>query len=76
MVRIGKSRLEGPRLVLTSYQLNGDAILQSVSSWSQLTSSVALPFYRAGVPEQAVGGIPLGFGIVVQDKPTEFPCTS
>ena len=25
-------------------------------------------FYRLGVPEQALGGIPLGFGIVVEDR--------
>ena len=25
-------------------------------------------FHRLGVPEQALGGIPLGFGIVVEDK--------
>ena len=31
-------------------------------------------FYRLGVPEQALGGIPLGFGIVVEDKPSELLC--
>ena len=30
--------------------------------------------YRLGVPEQALGGIPLGFGIVVEDKPSDLPC--
>ena len=29
-------------------------------------------FYRLGVPEQALGGIPLSFGIVVEDKPSEL----
>ena len=29
---------------------------------------MALPFYRLGVPEQALGGSPLGFGIVVGSK--------
>ena len=29
-------------------------------------------FYRLGVPEQALGGIPLGFGIVAEDKPSEL----
>ena len=29
-------------------------------------------FYRLGVPEQALGGIPLGFGIIVEDKPSEL----
>ena len=34
--------------------------------------------YRLGVPEQALGGIPLGFGIIVEDKlgqcsPQEVP---
>ena len=36
---------------------------------------MALPFvnfYRLGVPEQALGGIHLGFWIVVEDKPFEF----
>ena len=27
-----------------------------------------------GVPEQALGGIPLGFEIVVEDKPFELSC--
>ena len=34
---------------------------------------MALPsaiFIRLEVPEQALGGIPLGFGIVVEDKPS------
>ena len=26
------------------------------------------------MPEQALGGIPLGFGIVVEDKPSELSC--
>ena len=26
-------------------------------------------------PEQALGGIPLGFGIVVEDKPSELSCS-
>ena len=34
----------------------------------------AIFFYRPGVPEQALGGIPLDFGIVVEDKPTELSC--
>ena len=29
-------------------------------------------FYRLGVPEQALVGIPLGFGIIVEDKPYEL----
>ena len=33
-------------------------------------------FYRLGVPEQALGGIPLGFGIVVEDKPSELSRTA
>ena len=39
---------------------------------------MALPFaffYRLGVPEEALGGILLGFGIVVEDKPSELSCT-
>ena len=31
-------------------------------------------FYRLGVPEQALGGISLGFGIVVEDKLFELSC--
>ena len=31
-------------------------------------------FYRLGVPEQALGGIPLGLGIVVEGKPSELSC--
>ena len=37
--------------------------------FSRLGTLVALycNFYRLGVPEQALGGIPLGFEIVVED---------
>ena len=35
------------------------------SCWITLHSVM---FHRLGVPEQALGGIPLGFGIVVKDK--------
>ena len=31
-------------------------------------------FYRLEVSEQALGGIPLGFGIVVEGKPSELSC--
>ena len=31
-------------------------------------------FVGWGVPEQAMSGIPLGFGIVVEDKPSELSC--
>ena len=27
-----------------------------------------------GLPEQAVGGFPLGLGLVVKDRPTELSC--
>ena len=30
---------------------------------------------RSGVPEQALGGIPLGFWIVMEDKPSELSCS-
>ena len=36
---------------------------------------MALPFaifYRLEVSEQALSGIPLDFGIVVEDKPSDF----
>ena len=39
-----------------------------------LSASVFCNFYRLGVPEQALGGIPLSFGIVVEDKHSEFSC--
>ena len=28
-----------------------------------------------GLPEQAVGGFPLGLGLVIEDRPTEFSWT-
>ena len=31
---------------------------------------------KLGLPEQAVGWFPLRFGLVVEDKPTEFSCTA
>ena len=40
--------------------------------FSRLDTSVGLPFVGLGVPEQALGGIPLGFGIIVEDKPSEL----
>ena len=30
---------------------------------------------RLGVPKQAVGGIPLDFGIVMEDRPSELSCS-
>ena len=38
-------------------------------------SAFCTRFVRLEVPEQALGGIPLGFGLVVEDKPTDFSCT-
>ena len=42
-----------------------------------LGGSAFCNFYGLGVPEQALCGIPLGFGIIVEDKPSElsFTCT-
>ena len=37
--------------------------------------AIGTPVYRLGVPEQALGGIPLSFGIAVEDKPSELSCT-
>ena len=34
----------------------------------------AIFIYRLGVPEQALSRIPLGFGIVVEDKISELLC--
>ena len=49
-------------------------ISEETYEFSRLGTSVALPFdfSRLGVSEQALGGIPLGFGIVVEDKPSEL----
>ena len=46
-----------PSLVLKARHLGGSAFCN---------------FYRLGVPEQALGGIPLSFGIVVEDKPSKL----
>ena len=37
-------------------------------------SAFCTRFFRLEVPEQALGGIPLGLGLVVEDKPTDFSC--
>ena len=45
--------------------------MQYMYMFTGLGTSVALPFcnfHRLGVPEQALGGIPLGFGIVMEKK--------
>ena len=49
-----------PSLVLKARHLGGSAFCN---------------FYRLEVSEQALGGIPLGFGIVVEDKPSELSCS-
>ena len=38
---------------------------------------MARPFAKDiyNVPEQALGGCPLGLGLVVEDRPLEFSCT-
>ena len=36
-----------------------------------LSGSAFCNFRRLGMPEQGLGGIPLGFGIVLEDKPSE-----
>ena len=48
-----------PSLVLKARHLGGSAFCN---------------FYRLGVSEQALGGIPLGSGIVVEAKPSELSC--
>ena len=40
-----------------------------------LSGSAFCNFHRLGVPEQALGGIPLGFGIVVKDKASAVELT-
>ena len=35
---------------------------------------MALPFAGLDLPEQAMGWFPLGLGLVVEDRPTEFSC--
>ena len=47
-----------PPLVLKARHLNGSAFC----------------LIDIGLPEQAVGGFPLGLGLVVEDRPTEFSC--
>ena len=49
-----------PSLVLKARHLGGSAFCN---------------FYRLEVSEQALGGISLGFGIVVEDKPSELSCS-
>ena len=39
-----------------------------------LSGSTFCSFHRLEVSEQALGGIPLGFGIVVEYKPSELSC--
>ena len=39
-----------------------------------LGGSTFCNFCGLKVSEQALGGIPLGFGIVVEDKPSELSC--
>ena len=36
---------------------------------------MALTFAGLGLPEQAMNGFPLGLGLAVEDRPTEFSCT-
>ena len=51
-----------PSLVLMARHLGGSAFCS---------------FYRLGVLDQeALGGIPLDFGVVVEDKPSELSCTT
>ena len=38
-------------------------------------SDSAFCWVDIGLPEQAVGGFPLGLGLVVEDGPTELSCT-
>ena len=52
-----KELINLPSLVLKARHLGGSAFCI---------------FYKLGVPEQALGGIPLGFGNVVEDKPSEL----
>ena len=48
-----------PPLVLKARHLSGSAFC-----WIDI-----------GLPEQEVGGFPLGLGLVVEDRPTELSCT-
>ena len=62
MDRENSSRTEDlPSLVLMASHLGGSAFCS---------------FCRLGVLEQALGGIPLDFGVVVEDKPSELSCTT
>ena len=65
-------------------KVNPGDLLLNQDTWSLCLPFLVLPkarhlgdsafcnFYRLGGPEQALGGIPLGFGIVVEDKPSEL----
>ena len=50
-------------------------LLSLVFKAKHLGGSAFCNFYRLEVSEQALGGIPPGFGIVVEDKPSELSCT-
>ena len=47
-------------------------LLSLVLKARHLSGSAFCNFYRLRVPEQALGGIPLGFGIVIEDKPSQL----
>ena len=54
-----KELLNLPPLVLKARHLGGSAFCN---------------VDRLGVPKEALGGIPLDFGIVMEDKPSELSC--
>ena len=56
---VSEFAVDRPSLVLKARHLGGSALCN---------------FHRLGVPEQPPGGIPLGLGIVVEDKPPELVC--
>ena len=41
----------------------------------EIRHSQPIKIAKGTAHEQALGGIPLGFGIVVEDNPSELPCT-
>ena len=56
-------------LVLKARHFGGFAFCNWECLKYKLGGSAFCNFHRLGVSEQAMGGIPLGFGIVVEDKP-------
>ena len=64
----GKSCLKCPVCYTPKLVVEDDGKLILTPQW------LCLFFHTLRVPEQALGGTFVGFGIVVKDKPSEFQC--